>query len=247
MKTTDELLLGLMETLNARDTISPDNIKKRLLILSTPRSGSSMFCDVLSQTGLIGECREWFNSRYLQAYLKMSGVEQLNFSDYVDFILGKTIADTGIFAVNVHIDQYIALLNSKVDLFTFNFDHIIYLRRKDVIAQTVSLAKASLSDAWSSGSAGREISTPLTNASLLPFYNQLTDYERYYQQHLAVKVQAEYQYEDFAKTNKSKAYQQVLTALNLPAFEGEFKTNMQKQSGGDSAKVIAGLRKYIFG
>ncbi|WDE13308.1 Stf0 family sulfotransferase [Thalassomonas haliotis] len=247
MKTTDEQLLELMRELDSRDTMPLDKVNKKLLVLSTPRSGSSMFCDVLSKTALIGDCREWFNFRYLEAYIKMTESQQVNFYGYIDYVIGKTTANSGIFAVNAHIDQYITLLKNKVNMFDFGFDHIVYLRRKDIFAQTVSLAKADLLDAWSAGSAKKELSKQLTNNTLLPYFSKLRSNERYYQQKLAAKVHAEYEYEDFCRLDKTSAYSQVLAALGFDDFSGSFHTGMKKQADADSEKIIADFRKYISG
>ncbi|WDE03913.1 hypothetical protein SG34_021445 [Thalassomonas viridans] len=247
MKTTDEQLLELMQELDKRDTLPLDSVNKKLLVLSTPRSGSSMFCDVLSQTGLIGDCREWFNFRYLEAYIKTTGSQQVNFYEYIDYVIGKTTAGTGIFAVNVHIDQYTTLLKNKVNILDLGFDHIVYLRRKDIYAQTVSLAKADLLDAWSAGTPKKALGEQLSNSTLLPYFSQLRGYERYYQQKLAGKVQAEYEYEDFSRLDQPSAYLQVLAALGFDGFSGSFHTGMKKQADADSAKIIADFRKYISG
>lgn len=153
-KTTDDLLVGLFEELKTRpDSASP---QKGLLVLSTPRSGSSLYCERLSNTQSVGQCLEWFNFRYMQAYQRVMNVNTIHFPDYFDFIKRKTTLNTGVLAVNAHIDQYIALLEKGLDLMSIDFSAVIYLSRRDVTAQAVSLAKATKSDKWSSNTYSKQ-------------------------------------------------------------------------------------------
>jgi len=113
MKTTDDKLLQKMVALSKRKSTDINTIKKKVLILSIPRSGSSMFCDVLNNTKQLGSCAEWFNSRYIAAYGKVTGNVNVKFNDYLNFILEKTIGDTGGGVVNAHIEQMIFFSQKK--------------------------------------------------------------------------------------------------------------------------------------
>ena len=94
--------LKLFEQLAASESAPVASVKKGLLVLSTRRSGSSMFCDVLSRTGEIGLCEEWFNVHYIGAYLQVMGKADVNMVDYLTFVAEKTVRDTGVFAVPSH-------------------------------------------------------------------------------------------------------------------------------------------------
>lgn len=248
MKTTNDFLLELMVELDSRKSVPVDSVKQKLLVLSTARSGSSMFCDILSKTGEIGECREWFNSRYIKAYEQMKQIGNVTFNEYVDFIISKTIGTTGVFAVNVHIEQYADLVENKINILDLAFDHVIFLQRKDKVSQAVSLTKAMITDSWSSDTkAERDITGHLTNGTILPYYNHIINSERYYQKNLFSQVQAEYSYEDFLQIKETAAYREVLTALGKCSETDGFQTSMKKQADANSKKIIAQFRKYIFG
>ena len=102
---TDEFIHQLMTKLKTRPDSTPPY--RSLLIFSTPRSGSTYYSDVLSSAGQIGECREWFNFRYMKAYCNIFQLQDLNFDKYLEFIRAKTSNNTGTFAVNMHIDHFI--------------------------------------------------------------------------------------------------------------------------------------------
>jgi len=247
MTSTDDALLELMRQLDRRGSSDLDSIQKRFLILSTPRSGSGLFADILNRTGKIGECREWLNMRYVSAYGTMRGRSQVNLQEYLAFVMRKTVGQTGIFAVTAHIEQVLHLHKIGFDVLGLNFHHVVYIYRKDKIAQAVSLGKARITDCWSSTTtpkqrcAGKVTWNVVTNA-----LNHLVSSEHFYREKLAGKVQAEYAYENFSQTATSKAYDDVLAALGIePVTRPD--TGMRIQRNEESARIAAEYRDYLLG
>ena len=64
----DDLLQAIFARL---DMVQRDNVKpsRKIAIFSTPRSGSTHFCNALSNTQTIGEPLVWFNNRFFENYL----------------------------------------------------------------------------------------------------------------------------------------------------------------------------------
>lgn len=247
MKSTEAILLELMQDLDGRHGAALESVNKRVLILSTPRSGSSLFCDVLGNTGKIGECREWFNMRYLAAYGRMKDVQQVNLREYLSFVTAKTIGQTGVFAVNAHIEQLLHLRKNNFDVMQLGFDHLVYLYRKDKIAQAVSLARARITDSWSSEAWEKENADgKITHLAITDALRHLVYSEHLYREHWANQVHAEYAYEDFSRIGDTRAYHEVLTTLGLEPV-AELSTDMNKQSRGDARALIDDYRRYVLG
>ena len=245
MATTDELLIELMEKLDARKDNS-QAIGKKLLVLSTPRCGSTLFCDVLSNTGKIGDCQEWFNMRYLEAYARMRNQKNIDFNEYLNFILNKTTLDTGIFAVNMHIDQLLSLAKRKINIFDLGFHHMFYLSRKNKLAQAVSLAKAQKTDAWSAKTAGDSMVT-LEPSEIWAALRTIIDCEEYFRQNLSSKTQHTFYYESFSTMNATSDYKLACESLGVDANDINFSTKIEKQSKSIENDVLGEFISYLKG
>lgn len=247
MKTTEERLLDTMKRLDGQETVPFDNSHKKFLILSTPRSGSSLFCDVLNKQGVIGECREWMNLRYIEAYSRYKGTPEVRIEDYVNFVASHTVGGTGIFSLNMHIEQHVQLLQKKIDVFSMmTFDHVIYVTRKNKLAQAVSFAKAAISDQWSSEAAPKVEGVEPNMGQIAEALSHLIASEGLYEQQLKDKVSKEYVYEDFRELDKTQAFRDVLGDLGIDG-EFDFSTEMKPQANESSASLAEEFLQYIQG
>jgi len=247
METTNDLLLEVMLGLSIKESIDVKKIRKKVLILSTPRSGSSMFCDVLANTEQVGECAEWFNNRYIAAYGKMMGSSNVQFNDYLTFIMEKTVGNTGIFAVNAHIEQMVFFAEKKINLLNLNFDVIVYISRNNKLAQAISLAKSRLTDSWSSDTKEDESKLEkLSNSLIVNSLKHIVDSESLYQEKLAQYTHAEFVYEDFSNLDKTTAYKELFDKIGVE-YKGVLKTNMKRQSNSFSKNTLTSFENYILG
>ena len=247
MKNTDDLLLDMMTALSKKESVDLNTIKKKVLILSTPRSGSTIFCDVLMNTKKIGDCREWFNMRYLAAYGKLVANENVNINEYLQFIMAKTIGDTGVFSVNAHIEHVMFFAQRKTNMLDIGFDQIIYLSRDNKLAQAVSLAKSNLTDSWGSDIQGnQENLSKMNNAEIVSSLKHIIDSDNYYQQHLAKFTQAEYSYEDFSTLTTTTIFSDIIKQWGIE-YDGTFSSLMQKQRDKTSTKLVDDFRDYLLG
>ncbi len=248
MQTTNDLLLSLMKSLNKKVSVDVKTIKKKVLILSTPRSGSSMFCDVLNNTGLLGECAEWFNSRYIAAYGKMKGNAEVQFNEYLTFVMEKTIRNTGVFVVNAHIEHLLFFAKNKnFNLLDLNFDTVIYLSRNNKLAQAVSLAKASHTDSWSSDvHFDKEKLQEITSPMIVNSLHHIVNSDNVYQNKLSKLTNAEFAYEDFVRLETADSYRKLFTMLDMKCPDN-LQTNMTKQSDDFSKKALLSVKNYLLG
>jgi LPS sulfotransferase NodH len=172
---------------------------KKIAILSTPRSGSTFFCDCLAGTGLFGQPEEWLNPRRIEAFRRVRGVESIDLGVYLGHVLNRTTSDNGVFSIKIQIDQYKTWKEkANFDAFDLQFDAVFYIYRKDRVAQAHSYAKAMRTDKWRSyfdskpGSGDGPVPRSATANALL----SIVGWEEFYDSYLAPRVGRTYCYED---------------------------------------------------
>jgi LPS sulfotransferase NodH len=113
-----------------------------LIIASTPRSGSSLFCSKLSSTRVLGNPTEYF---------RHWGTPEVSTVDRCLLAVEKGKTANGIVAFKVfpeHFDR----LQKDIRLTQWFPDPLwVHLERRDLLGQAISLAKAMQDRVWSSG------------------------------------------------------------------------------------------------
>ncbi len=139
---------NIFRTVNAREA------NKLYGIAFTPRSGSTYLGDVLSKSGCLGNPKEWFNPPLRQRMILESGCRDLK--QYYRHV--KSVHRTRkVFGVELtwhHLK--LAMDFSGEDLFT-DIQSWFFLRRRDYVAQGVSLHKAVESGVFHSTQAARGV------------------------------------------------------------------------------------------
>lgn len=245
--TTDDRLVDVFRNLEERPDYLIKNIEKKIAIISTPRCGSSMFCDVLYNTGNYGNPKEWFNPLYFSIYCRLFNQKTFDFQNYLDFILNKTTSLNGIFAANFHVDQYQNLLrNHRIDLFKLDFDRVYYLSRRDKLGQALSLTKAIITDQWRFDS--KEVKEPpkaLTKSQVFDKLLFISKLEEFYESNMKKYVDAEYVYEDFINLDQTHVFEKVMSECGASNQAFKWSTTIQKQSGDKSLEELRALKIYL--
>lgn len=246
-KKTDERLRDLMRQLEARADFPLEKVHKKVAIISTPRSGSSMFCDILHNTELCGEPREWINMRYLDAYARVTGTKNIDITAYLHFIIRKTTSANGIFAINFHVEQHQAMLKHKVDIFDLGFDRCYYVYRRQKALQAYSLARASVTDQWSADTEpAREAEEELGFSRILGAMTHLAQSEAFHERHLKSRVDRAFFYEDFSRVGETRAYQAVFDDLEVEVAGLNPRTGLARQRASDMPAELERLRAYLW-
>ncbi len=219
--------------------------RRRVLILSTPRCGSSMFCDALGKTGSFGEPLEWFNGRYIRAYAAVHGLQQVDVDSYLDWIQRKTTSANGVFSVNMHIEQVLELRHLNVNVFRLDFDHVYYLYRKDKLRQAISLAQALKSDQWAAGVRPKEGAGDVSHADITHALAQIVQGDDYCRRELWDRVDREFSYESFSDDGWEESLRTVLADLDLPIPESGFRTDYARQAGPQRDAVLEDFLRYL--
>jgi len=123
----------------------------KIALISTPRVGSSLFSDALTMIAGKACYFEWLHTRYVACY-ESNNNGGFDPEQYLNDLYRTTFEKTGVFALNFHVSQYMYWLKHyQIDVLDFfGFDRIYYLDRRDIFAQSYSLAVATLSGLWDS-------------------------------------------------------------------------------------------------
>jgi LPS sulfotransferase NodH len=234
----DGIYTGL---LNAPDGPAP---QLKVGIISTPRSGSKLFCSNLSSTGRMGLPNEWLSIQYMEVFFRKTGWSASSLSKYVDFMIAKTTSSNGVFVVNFHVNNLwdVRAQYSFDILEEIQFDRLYYLSRQDLVAQSLSFAKAKLTNKWTSFmKPALDLAVDaIPDSAIAGAMREICLQREYYAANFAGKVRREYNYEDFSTTDS--CYIDVLRDCGIENPEAvKFDNRLQKQS---SAEDVARANRF---
>jgi LPS sulfotransferase NodH len=134
------------------------------IICGTPRSGSTLFCDLLEQTGVAGHPNSYYRLPSIPDFVQRFGIEPGEGLDFERRYLAAAIkagtGDTGMFGLRVHALSLFDLLGRLAMLYpaeptdarrieaAIGTTIYIRLRRHDKLAQAISRLKAEQSGLW---------------------------------------------------------------------------------------------------
>ena len=118
--------------------LAPQNI----VIFFVARSGSSWLTELLTKTRMLGNPEEWFNPDFVAENARNLGAKSE--LEYIKALQSELGSNNGIFAIECSYSQMELL--EEIDFFDiFNNENntkFFYLRRKDLVAQAISLYSA---------------------------------------------------------------------------------------------------------
>ena len=207
----------------------------KVAILSTPRVGSTFLCHQLYQ--YFGESirREWLHNRYIDAFtsLKQSDSEV----EYLDFLKTKAFSDSESLGLHIHVNQVKAWNNNfNIDILDYyGFDNIIYMRRKDLFAQSFSLAIATESGLWGSEiikalNFAEGFKVKVSKEAFDKAYKAILSEQAYFEKHLESKVTHVIEYEELLKNPQGYINQLFGDELGLRLIKGNNNLAMPEKS-----------------
>ena len=124
------------------------------LICSTGRSGSTLLCDLMRRTTVMGVPHEYANlsnhGQPLIQRLNKTGGNSISMEGYFDAIVRARTSANGVFGMKAHPNQFLPLLKSGFIRHYFSGLKYIHIQRRDLLAQAVSWNKASQTGKWTS-------------------------------------------------------------------------------------------------
>lgn len=126
-------------------------VRVRYLLATTPRSGSHFLGTLLRASGTMGFPLEYFHPGNLATWRRQA--QAAGHADVLSFLESIRTSGNGCFGVKAHYPQ-LPIVLGVVPLERLVSDwRILHLRRRDVVAQAVSLAVAGQTGSWIAGSA----------------------------------------------------------------------------------------------
>jgi LPS sulfotransferase NodH len=125
-------------------------LRKSYVIASSFRSGSTLLCVKLWETGLLGAPWEYLNF-YNEMPLMKARLKPESPEDYIAKLLACRTSRNGVFGVKAHFHDFsTALARYKILPQKLSPRTYIYINRRDKLAQAVSMTKARQSESWTS-------------------------------------------------------------------------------------------------
>lgn len=138
-KATEDRVASYVDSFLARAAASPrTEVRKKFLLLSTPRTGSNWLAHELRSEGELGHPYEWFSPVYITSVLGRLG-RPFDRGHYIDLVLRGSTTPNGVFGLKAQLDQVLRMDREQhFDLMELGFDAVIWLERRDVVAQACS-------------------------------------------------------------------------------------------------------------
>jgi LPS sulfotransferase NodH len=132
------------------------------MICATPRSGTTLLCDLLAETGVTGKPNSFYRVESVAYFARQLGVEDGPDFDrrYFDAIVAEGCGSTDLFSMRVMWPS-VAQMSTKLGVLfpnettdggrfaaAFGTPLYIFVRRQDKVAQAISRIKAEQSGLW---------------------------------------------------------------------------------------------------
>lgn len=240
------------------------------ILCATPRSGSTLLCDLLEGTGVAGRPASYFRGHSIARWAARLGVTITGDEDapvfgrdYTDAVIAAGRGDTDVFGLRIMRESVDALSVRLDDLFpgladdrtrfeqVFGPSLFIHLSRLDKVAQAVSRIKAMQSGLWHMASDGtdRERTGPAGAIAYDPdeigkYVRQLTadeqGWENWFEENGIAPLRLTY---EALSENPSEALATVLSALNLdPEIAAKIEPRTARLSDEESRNWAARFR-----
>ncbi len=133
---------------------------KSYIICFVPRSGSWLLCDLLHASGVMGVPAEYFNMNYgaprLSKRFGVTEIDSIPIHDYLKALKQCRPTPNGVFGVKIEARQLEPLIQANALPTHFFGAKIIFISRKDVVAQGVSYEIAKQTRQWQASPDRRE-------------------------------------------------------------------------------------------
>jgi trehalose 2-sulfotransferase len=219
----------------------------RYVLCTTPRSGSHFLGHLLQRSGSFGYPLEYFNPLNLPEWQKRAAAEGA--SEVVEFLESKRTSPNGCFGIKLHYSHLtraveVIGLRPLIDRWRF-----VLLRRRDVLGQAISWARASQTRAWISGMP--ELAPASYDRAAVAYRLTLVlEHTAGWQRFLAENgvLPLELTYED-VMANPADAVARIADLLRIdlpdPPVAGELRTKVQRSHANDDWRehFIADMRE----
>ena len=136
----------------ARDSQGGVRPRLRYLRCSSPRCGSTLFGQMLFDSGVMGDPLEYLNPSYAAAFFRRFPGHSNSVDAILSTLEGLRTAPSGLFGMQLHFSHFQTLYpdDAAKRQFLARFDRLVFMRRRNKFAQAASLYRATHTGLWSS-------------------------------------------------------------------------------------------------
>jgi LPS sulfotransferase NodH len=156
-------------------------LKQIIFILSTPRSGSTLACNLMHQNSICTPHEYFQPFQYMpilsERWMCRTNDGQVLFQEYTRKVIENRTAASGFLGINAH-GSHLSLLEKALPLFPDVPVTWLFLQRFDLIAQSVSYYWARSTRKWSSDFEGSRSSPKYSFEKIYHCYQQIVQQNR---------------------------------------------------------------------
>lgn len=239
---------------------APGKPSFRYLLCSSPRCGSTLLGEMLYGTGVAGDPLEYLNGLYVASHLRQSAPSgKLSLQQYLGEIQKRRTSPNGYFGIQIHFAHFNRTIGRHPDQ-TLEFlraqDRIILLRRRDKVAQAVSLYRATVTGIYSSLDQERQTEAEIASAKNreIPYdRNRIAEFLKgviwqdagweslLLQRHIPYQ---ELYYEDLTADYRNQS-RRVLEHLNLAIAPEDIPEQKLRKLGTEQDPLLCRFREYL--
>lgn len=240
---------GFLATFEALNENKPQAVKSVYLLLSQPRTGSTMVCDYLSKSSDLGWSDEWLNPILMnvvgEQLVLRKQLKTPAFNDVLDWMLRRAVSGSGNIVINLQVPHIITWEKRGINLRKLG-NRVVYLRRRSLLEQAMSHAKARHTQQWHQVGSQRPKAVDLSSTEISKSLTNILAWEEAAADFLQNRRFFEIFYEDLlADINMIDtifvAYGSSTKVKDLPT------TNLTRQQTSDDRIVIERFLKHING
>jgi len=142
---------GFLASFERLDEARPKVVRSVHLLLSQPRTGSTLVCDYLSKSADLGWCDEWLNPYQMRVIGEQLVLRQRlkapAFNDVLNWTLQRAVSSEGNVVINLQVPHIVHWQRRGVKLHNLG-RNVVYLRRRSLVEQALSHAKARHTKQW---------------------------------------------------------------------------------------------------
>lgn len=202
LKFSGSLIDKFQTILDSRHQIKNAMPEKKILILSTPRSGSTYFCNLLESSGNFGVPSEWLSPKVINDFNKSSMTKIKDIRQWYKLVQEKAVSKNKVFSIKLMIRQYAFWKNNGFNIPLEDFDIVIYVKRNNFLSQAISLAKCRITDVWDTTDKPKFNQNldaiKISNSLLLKSMAEIAAWEEYFEKYLSHQVDKVCIYEEFS-------------------------------------------------
>lgn len=246
---------------SSRDFVNAsDKPSFRYLICSSPRCGSTLLGEMLFETGMAGDPLEYLNNKYMASYVRQhvpSG--NIPIEEYMAMIKRRRTSENGYFGMQIHFSHFMRTFQNtphSAGAFVKSYDRVVFLRRKDRVAQAVSLYKSMITGVYSSMDLEHqtEEEKELFRSRVVPFdprpisntlqriIGQDMGWMTFLQQQ-GISYKEMY-YEDFVDDYSGQS-QDILQYLGLSISDSDIPVKKLTKLGSEEDPLIVRFKEYL--